>query len=160
MLWAISIRGLHFSNLCSLNWRLLIAMGAFQISSRSFKVTKLIGVLTLFYILVILFGAWCYFAVKLNQPLYCASQNSTEKIPRIPSPHRCAGENSWCTSAVSKASPSYHTLLLNGRGETSGDLHCCISIKFYTCFWYDFVPFGIYSPALLASLWCKDVPTT
>lgn len=41
---------------------------------------------------------------------------------------------------------------LNGRGETSGDLHCCISIKFYTCFWYDFVPFGIYSPALLASL--------
>lgn len=23
-------------------------------------------------------GAWCYFAVKLNQPLYCTSQNSTD----------------------------------------------------------------------------------
>lgn len=40
-------------------------------------------------------GAWCYFAVKLNQPLYCASQNSTEKIPQDSKPmHRCAEENS------------------------------------------------------------------
>lgn len=40
-------------------------------------------------------GAWCYFAVKLNQPLYCASQNSTDKIPQYSKPvHPCAEENS------------------------------------------------------------------
>ena len=40
-------------------------------------------------------GAWCYFAVKLNQPLYCASQNSTENIPQDSKPvHPCAEENS------------------------------------------------------------------
>lgn len=52
-------------------------------------------------------GAWCYFAVKLNQPLYCASQNSTEKIRQCSKPVRpCAEEDRWSASddAVSKAS--------------------------------------------------------
>lgn len=40
-------------------------------------------------------GAWCYFAVKLNQPLCYASHNGADRTPALQAGGRAPGRTSW-----------------------------------------------------------------
>lgn len=93
-------------------------------------------------------GTWCYFAVKLNQPLYCAFQNSTDQIPQFPKPV-CPCVEANRSASVSPPHrprvPSLSLLPLNYLRGKLQEVYTAHSSMIFNLPWYDFVQFVISS---------------